>query len=263
MAILKSSHTGWNGKKQGNMTQAMVKGEILQDVISISSDVDIVENDIVWLKNYPSSTVLYSMRMGRGNIIMDGGLEIKVKACLLGIDHTTKEPFAFTYPKAQAEDPTVDIIDNLSVEIDETAESSKKFYSAPYVMSPQTAEDISLVLIYCRGNQRIGEDDGADAANVNKLWKFGRDDETLAMIAEWTMRDLYTTAGASSGQAAANYDPSVKNGYEEFGIGLCFRSDLTKAQLEELQLKVTINYKDSMVSETSYGSNCIPVQVTY
>ncbi len=80
-------------------------------------------------------------------------------------------------------------------------------------------------------------------ANVNKVWKNARDDETLAMIAEGTMRDLYTTAGASSGQAAANYDPSVKNEYTEFGIGLVFTTALTIAQLEALQLKVSI-YQD-------------------
>lgn len=267
MAILKSGHTSWDGKKQGNMTQAMVRGEILQDVISIPTTTEIAANDIVWLKNYPSSTVIVGMEVSRGGFgstEQPAAEDVNIKACLLGIDHITKEPFAFTYPKAKAEDPTVNITDNLCVTIVNGDANTHKI-SGAFKLDKTGASFVSMSeASYCRCEKQTTSGT-AQVANVDvdKVWKNSRDDETLAMIAEWTMRDLYTTAGTATGKAASNYDPSAKNGYMEFGIGLVFTSALTTAQLESLQLKVAIKYKDSMVSETSYGANYIPVQVTY
>lgn len=264
MAILKSSHTGWDGKTQGNMTQAMTKGEMLQDVISIPSTTAIAANDIVWLKNYPSSTVITDMELSRGGFgsaQQPAAADVNVKACLLGIDSVTKEPFAFKYG---TEGAGGNITDNLFVTIVDGSANTHKV-SGVFKLDKAGSSMVSLSnASYCRcEKQTVATTAQVANADVDKVWKNARDDETLAMIAEWTMSDLYTTGGAASGKAAANYDPSTKSGYMEFGIGLAFTTELTIAQLEALQLKVAIKYKDSMVSETSYGKNYIPVQVTY
>lgn len=256
MAILKSEHTAWDGKKIGNMTQAMVKGEIMEDVIGIPSTTAIAANDVVWLKNYRSSVCIVDVGLSR--VTRTSTKDVSVYLCLMGIDPITKEPFMFKHVNEDTE-----IVDNLGCELGDGSDNAHKI-STPITLGQDASPVVSLGLNVCKADKKTvsGSYQVADA-NSGKVWKVRRESDTLAMIAEWTMKDQYTNAGAATGKGSTNYDPSQKSGYMDFGVGLVFTGALTTAELAELQLQVTLRYKDSMVSETSYGKNYIPVTVSY
>lgn len=256
MTILKSEHTAWDGKKIGNMTQAMVKGEELTDVIGIPSNIEIQENDVVWLQNYRTSTCLSGAWLSRA--VPVASKDVSVYLCLMGIDPITKEPFMFQHANEAS-----DIVDNLGCSLVDGNANTYKI-SAPIKLVKEGDPLVGLGTFVCRANKKTKATDyQVQNADTSKVWKVCRDNDTLAMIAEWTMKDQYTNTGVATGKASTNYDPSQKSGYMDFGVGLVFAEALTATELAELQLQVTLRYKDSMVSETSYGKNYIPVTVSY
>lgn len=255
MEIINSEYMAWDAKK-GNLTQASSRGSLLEDVITIPTATALSAGDVVYLKNYKSSSVITNMTLTSKAYVRS--VDVEVQVCLLGLDPITKNPFMFKYTNGGA-----DITDNFLTNVVEGSATTHKI-SGAFKLDKTKDAFLDLKGYTCRGNEKtVTTSKQVTNANANNLWKFMQGDQTIAQVAEYAMSNMYKLDGSVSNTKAYNYDPSQRKGYLEFGLGIVFTSALTAAQLEELGLKVSIEYKDSMLSETSYGINYIPATVTY
>lgn len=68
---------------------------------------------------------------------------------------------------------------------------------------------------------------------ANNVWRTLTGDQTIAQIAEYSMSNMYWIDGTAKNTAAYGYDPSLRKGYTEFGLGLAFDGALS---IDELKL---------------------------
>lgn len=260
MTIYNSEYMTWDSKK-GNLTQATARGATLTDVITIPTTAALNIGDVIHLKNYKSSTVITNLVLTSSAIVRS--VDVVVSVCLLRLDPITKEPLTFQYTAGGD-----DLLQNFSTSIDNgSANTDKK--NAGFKLAATAANNVSLNTVSLiqggtyRGQAKTDAGTYVDNANVNKVWRKLQGDETIGMVAEYAMSNMTDNAGVAQDKAADGYDPSARKGYTEFGLGLAIQGALTIAQLEGLGLKVIVQYKDTMLSETSYGLNYIPATVTY
>lgn len=248
--IYKSSLTGWDQKK-GMMTQAMKLGNVKEDIIEIPADNDINAGDIVWLTTQRSAVCLTVAHLCRSCPVTDKTFGANL--CLLGIDRETDEPYTFKY----ANDTAVDILDNLGTSVGNGSANTHKI-SKPVNMTADIFVSSNMAQFICRSDKKtVSNTYQVVNEKANLVWTRIRPDMTLGMIAEWTLGNQYDNNGTATNKSAVNYDPSNWKNVKNFGIGLNFADKLTAAELKELGLYVLLHYKDSMVSETSYGKNYI------
>lgn len=264
--IHKSEYMAWDAKT-GNLTQATTRGATLTDVITIPTSAALSAGDVVWLKNYKSSTVITEMYLASQEVRRTK--DVKVSVCLLGIDALSKEPFLFKY--SAGGDP---MLCNFSTSMTKGTTTDTNQANTPFILAKaatktNTLAKASLLGATYRGNAdttaaaATAGTDGVAEGNANKVWRTFLGDQTIAQIAEYSMANMTDLAGVATNTAANGYDPSARKGYTEFGLGLVISAALSADELAAAGLKVIIRYKDTMLSESSYGLNYIPATVTY
>jgi hypothetical protein len=265
MPIHNSKIMTWDNKV-GNLTQASIRGVWMEDVIPLP-EAKMTANDIVFLNTYKSSSVIKEIVVTKRNPGTVGG-SIKFKFCLLGIDPTTKAPFIFTY---HDDDGTGNkpICDNFMAQIGNGDDNSKKC-TVPFELV-ENAENAAGLQCICRGgfsrSNTVPTSSGTTNANALTVFRMVTDDMNLGQIANMAMTNQVKLDGNPADNEAQskakNYDPSHRKGYSQFGIGMYFSEEVALDKMQKAGLKVTVVYKDTMLSETSYGLNYIPATVSY
>jgi hypothetical protein len=253
--IINGSNLAWD-TKQGNLTQANVRGTQYQDIIRIQSDTPLNPGGagnytLIILKKMKSSACVHSLgitKSGFANLTSAW----RASLTLVGIDRTNGNYMPFYLA-----DNTTPILYAVSA-TPAAAGTAVTPIALATTMNKVTLLDGTRTAPAFLGNSYTNT---VSAANIPKLYYAHKQDETVAMMAEKTLSNLVdTTTGNPTGVAAVNYD--LCRGNNEFGLALYLSgtagAEISVDALTAADMYITMNYKDTMLSETSYGLNYIP-----
>jgi hypothetical protein len=241
MAILLSDVASWDQSK-GSLTSGTIGGNVQQHVIGFPDlAADLAIGDVLVLCTMKASQVLTKIKVRR-RILSDDktGTALSLSVTHLGIDPLTKEYKVINYA---AGEPS-----NFSIAA--TYDADKKV--APIAVAAAALEADLYPQVVFRGN-----DPAVAAHTIPELFYAPRSDDSIGLLAEVALSNLVNCGtGVPTGNPALDYPNYRGNAY--FGIGVLTAAALAVAQAKELEF--IISYKDTNLSETSYGSKYIPTQ---
>jgi hypothetical protein len=220
-------------------------GIIQQHVVGFPDlTADLGVGDVLVLCKMKASQVLTKIRVRRRILSANKqGTALGLSVTHLGIDPLTNEYKVINY--ADGDTPS-----KFSIACTYNGDREVQ----PIVVNAEELEHVLYPQYVFRGNDpntAAGEGHIPDVFYAPKL------DDPIGLLAETALSNMVDcNTGVPTNAAAVDYPKYRGDAY--FGIGVVTGAALTLAEARELEF--TISYKDTNLSETSYGSKYIPTQ---